>query len=170
MDQSTWTPAYIALGSNLGEPEQQVKRALTELAQLGESRLIAQSSLYRSAPMGPQDQPAFVNAVAALLTHLSASELLTQLQAIERRMGRQAPVMRWGPRVIDLDILLHGDTCSDTPALQLPHPGMLLRNFVMVPLAEIAPQLSLSNGLMASAMAQRLGMAGLQRIQYGTHT
>lgn len=168
MTQPQWTPAYIALGSNLDEPVQQVRRALAELAQLSATRLIVHSSLYRSAPMGPQNQPAFVNAVAALLTRLSALELLAQLQAIERSMGRQPPVLRWGPRVIDLDILLHGETRSDTLALQLPHPGLPLRNFVMAPLAEIAPQLSLPQGLTAALMAQRLGMDGLQRIQQET--
>lgn len=169
MDQLLWTPAYIALGSNLDDPTLQVRRAFAELAQLNATRLIVQSSLYRSAPMGPQNQPTFVNAVVGLLTLLSASELLAQLQAIERCMGRQAPIERWGPRVIDLDILLHGDTRSDTPELQLPHPGMLLRNFVMAPLAEIAPRLSLSKGQIAASVAQRLGLDGLQRMQDDMH-
>lgn len=164
MQQAQWTPAYIALGSNLEQPAQQVQHAFVELAALSATRLILQSSLYQSAPMGPQDQPAFVNAVGGLLTQLSARELLSQLQDIERRMGRRIPVQRWGPRVIDLDILLYGATRSDTPDLQLPHPGMLLRNFVMVPLAEIAPQLVLPTGITAAMSARQLGSEGLQRM------
>ncbi len=155
-------PAYIALGSNLQQPIQQVRRALTELAALDGTRLILQSSLYQSAPLGPQDQPAFVNAVAGLLTQLSAFELLAQLQAIESRMGRQKPIQHWGPRIIDLDILLHGESRSDALELKLPHPGLMLRNFVLVPLAEIAPQLVLPAGGTAAAAAQRVGHDGLQ--------
>jgi 2-amino-4-hydroxy-6-hydroxymethyldihydropteridine diphosphokinase len=157
MTNVLWTPAYVALGSNLRQPMRQVQRALTELAALDATRLITQSSLYQSAPMGPQDQPAFVNSVVGLLTQLCAVELLAQLQTIERRMGRQTPVQRWGPRIIDLDILIHGDTRSDTLELKLPHPGLMLRNFVLVPLAEIAPQLVLPAGITATAAARRMG-------------
>lgn len=161
MTHAQWTPAYVALGSNLQQPIQQVRRALDELAALDATRLILRSSLYRSAPLGPQDQPPFVNAVAGLLTQLSAGELLLRLQAIERRMGRRTPIQHWGPRIIDLDILLHGDARSDTLELKLPHPGLMLRSFVLVPLAEIAPQLVLPAGLIAAAAARRVGCDGL---------
>jgi len=125
--------------------------------------LIMRSSLYQSRPMGPQGQPIFINAVAALLTQQSAQQLLSELQSVESAMGRQV-TERWGPRIIDLDILMFGDVRSATDSLQLPHPGMLLRNFVMQPLAEIAPQLILSNGLTAAGVAKALGTDGLQRL------
>lgn len=163
MDKAQWTPAYVALGSNLAEPVQQIRRALVELSQLPATRLVRQSSLYQSQPMGPQAQPMFINAVAALLTQLEAQQLLGELQRIEAVMGRQASSEHWGPRIIDLDILMFGSVRSATPTLQLPHPGMLLRNFVMLPLAEIAPDLTLQNGLNAAAVAQQLGTEGLLR-------
>ncbi|MGD9842854.1 MAG: 2-amino-4-hydroxy-6-hydroxymethyldihydropteridine diphosphokinase [Steroidobacteraceae bacterium] len=164
MGEPVWVPAYIALGSNLDQPQRQVQLACAQLAQLSASNALVYSSLYHSAPMGPQDQPAYVNAVAGLLTTLPVLELLSELQNIERTMGKQASSLRWGPRVIDLDLLLYGTQRSDTAKLQLPHPGLLLRNFVLVPLAEIAPQLILPNGMTASACVQQLGMLGLERI------
>jgi 2-amino-4-hydroxy-6-hydroxymethyldihydropteridine diphosphokinase len=164
MDRARWTPTYVALGSNLAEPVQQVRRALVELSRLPKTQLICRSSLYQSQPMGPQTQPLFVNAVAVLVTQLDAQQLLTELQRIERSMGRQVSSERWGPRIIDLDLLMFGEVRCTEPTLQLPHPGMLLRNFVMVPLAEIAPHLAVANGSSAAAIAQKLGMDGLQRL------
>ena len=134
-----WRPAYVALGSNLSGPRRQVETALEKLAELPESRLVLRSRLWRSAPMGPRDQPDFVNAVAGLLTLLEPGELLGELQALERRMGRTEPGVRWGPRLIDLDLLLHGDSVMGEPGLVLPHPHMHERRFVLAPLAEIAP-------------------------------
>lgn len=165
MTPALWTPAYVALGSNLDDPALQVRRAFAELRQLTSSRLIAHSSLYQSAPLGPQDQPAFVNAMVGLLTQLSALDLLAQLQAIERRMGRETPILRWGPRLIDLDVVMYGDMRSDTSELQLPHPGLMQRNFVAAPLAEIAPHLILPQGLTAAMLARQLGLEGLQRLR-----
>jgi 2-amino-4-hydroxy-6-hydroxymethyldihydropteridine diphosphokinase len=164
-DQPAWTPCYVALGSNLDQPIEQIRRAIHELMQITATRVVAKSSLYQSVPMGPQDQPSFINAVVALLTQLNALQLLEKLQAVEQRMGRQAPTMHWGPRMIDLDMLIHGDTHCDLPALKLPHPGLLLRNFVMAPLAEIAPHLWVSKTQTAAQVAQQLGIAGLQRIE-----
>lgn len=161
---TVWTPCYIALGANLDAPAQQVTHALSELQGIKMTRVIAGSSLYESVPMGPQDQPAFINAVAGLLTQLPAVELLAALQDIEHRMGRQVPALRWGPRVIDLDLLMHGDTQLDSPQLQLPHPGMLQRNFVMAPLAEIAPELRVAKGRSAVQVARALGLQGLRRL------
>lgn len=164
MDRARWIPAYVALGSNLDEPAQQVRRALIELSRLPNTQLVCHSSLYQSQPMGPQAQPLFVNAVAALLTHFDAQQLLSELQRIETSMGRQVSRERWGPRIIDLDLLMFGELRCTEPNLQLPHPGMLLRNFVMLPLAEIAPHLAVANGSSAAVIAQKLGVDGLQRL------
>jgi 2-amino-4-hydroxy-6-hydroxymethyldihydropteridine diphosphokinase len=159
-----WVPAYIAVGSNLEQPDWQVRQAFAQLSQLPYTVAHINSSLYRSVPMGPVDQPPYINAVVGLLTQLSAEQLLEKIQGIERRMGKQISSLRWGPRVIDLDLLLYGDQRSDTEQMQLPHPGLLVRNFVMQPLAEIAPNLQLPNKMMAMACAHHLGMAGMERI------
>ena len=136
-----WQPAYVALGSNLDDPRRQVEKAFRELAGLADTRLVLRSGLWRSAPMGPQDQPEFVNAVAGLLTLLEPPALLEKLRALERRMGKIEPPTRWGPRLIDLDLLMVGDIQCDEPGLRLPHAGLHQRNFVLYPLAEIAPML-----------------------------
>src|SRR5690606_41259504 len=111
---------YIALGSNQAAPVAPAPRALTALAALPQTRLLDHSSLYRSAPLGPQDQPAFINAVALLETELEPESLLDALQDIELQAGRVRKAERWGPRVLDLDILLYGDRQIDTPRLQVP--------------------------------------------------
>ncbi len=134
--------AYIGLGSNLADPQAQLQRAFVELAGLPQSRLRAQSSLYRSAPMGPQDQPDYVNAVAALETALSPLALLAELQALEHAHQRVRGEY-WGPRTLDLDLLLYADQRIDLPTLSVPHPGLYERNFVLYPLAEIAPGLDI---------------------------
>ncbi|MBI4195192.1 MAG: 2-amino-4-hydroxy-6-hydroxymethyldihydropteridine diphosphokinase [Betaproteobacteria bacterium] len=130
--------AFIALGSNLDDPERQVGAALRELAALPRTRLLRASSLYRSAPVGYLDQPDFVNAVAAIETGLDPRELLGQLLAIERRHGRVREFPN-APRTLDLDIALYGDLVLHEPGLAIPHPRMRERAFVIVPLAEIAP-------------------------------
>jgi 2-amino-4-hydroxy-6-hydroxymethyldihydropteridine diphosphokinase len=132
----------VAIGSNLHDPAARVREAFERLAALPASRLVRRSRLYSSRPMGPQDQPNFVNAVAGLLTQLPARELLGGLVDIETAMGRKRQE-RWGPRVIDLDLVwLLGETV-DEPGLTLPHPGVSTRNFVLYPLADIAPTLSI---------------------------
>ena len=136
-----WQPAYVALGSNLDDPQRQVEKAFLELAGLADTRLVLRSRLWRSAPMGPGDQPDFVNAVAGLLTQLEPRAFLESLRGVERRMGKVEPAVRWGPRLIDLDLLLLGDARCDEPGLRLPHVGLHQRNFVLYPLAEIAPML-----------------------------
>ena len=133
--------AYIGLGSNLDDPVGQVQQAFEALATLPESRLIGRSSLYRSTPFGPVEQPDFVNAVALLATSLSATDLLQQLQQIEREQGRLSGGVRWGPRVIDLDVLLYGDAEINSATLTVPHPGITERNFVLLPLRELSPEL-----------------------------
>jgi 2-amino-4-hydroxy-6-hydroxymethyldihydropteridine diphosphokinase len=135
-----WTPAYVALGSNLDDPARQVGRAFDALAGLPHSKLVLRSPCYRSRPMGPVEQPDFVNAVAGMLTQLEPSQLLQQLKMLEAQLGRSAPVVRWGPRLIDLDLLMHGRAVVDGPDLTLPHPGIAGRAFVLVPLADIAPE------------------------------
>ncbi len=135
------TIAYVGLGSNLAEPRKQVESALNMLSGLPRTTLLAQSRLYATEPWGQLDQPGFVNAVAVLDTQLSARGLLDALLDIERRAGRERNAERWGPRILDLDILLFGDARIDEPALHVPHPRLHERAFVLVPLAELAPLL-----------------------------
>jgi 2-amino-4-hydroxy-6-hydroxymethyldihydropteridine diphosphokinase len=136
-----WLPAYIGVGSNLEDPRAQVDRALTALARLPATRLVARSPLYQTPPFGEVAQPPFVNAVAGLLTQLAPEELLTGLRALERELGREPPRERWGPRRIDLDLLVVGAERRATDTLTLPHPGIAERDFVLYPLADIAPDL-----------------------------
>lgn len=136
-----WRPAYIGIGSNLDDPAARVRRAVDSLRALPGCAAFAHSGLYRSAPMGPGDQPDFVNAVAACLTRLDARQLLHELQALEHAQDRQRDAGRWGPRTLDLDLLVLGEGVIDEPDLIVPHPRMHERNFVLLPLAEIAPNL-----------------------------
>jgi 2-amino-4-hydroxy-6-hydroxymethyldihydropteridine diphosphokinase len=159
-----WIPAYVALGSNLDDPRAQVERAFAALESLRGSRLVARSSLYRSAPFGPVAQPDFFNAVAGMLTTLEAREMLEELKSLEQGLGREHPVVRWGPRRIDLDLLVHGAASIDAPGLTLPHPGIAERPFVLVPLAEVAPDLEVPGLGRVRSLAARVGAAGLERI------
>lgn len=136
-----WRPAYVGIGSNLDGPERQVQAAFAALEQLPDSAFFSRSGLWRSAPMGPADQPDYVNAVAAFVTRLEPLDLLQRLQAIEKAAGRQRGRERWGPRTLDLDLLVLGALVVDRPGLTLPHPRIAERNFVLLPLAEIAPSL-----------------------------
>jgi 2-amino-4-hydroxy-6-hydroxymethyldihydropteridine diphosphokinase len=146
--------AYIGIGSNLDDPVSQVKEALEELDGIPDSVLVSQSSLYASKPMGPADQPDYVNAVAALDTLLSAGELLQALQNIEQRLGRERDGEKWGPRIIDLDLLLYGKKTIKTDTLTVPHPGLHERDFVIIPLAEIAGNLNIpGKGLLSTLIA-----------------
>lgn len=136
-----WRPAYVGLGSNLDNPAQQIEAAFELLDEISQTRLVARSSLYRSAPFGGVEQPDFINAAAALLTMLTARELLQKLQGIERKRGRERGGIRWGPRVLDLDLLVFSNARMDEPGLEVPHPGIAERNFVLLPLRELAPDL-----------------------------
>ncbi|WP_297529355.1 2-amino-4-hydroxy-6-hydroxymethyldihydropteridine diphosphokinase [Thiohalobacter sp.] len=156
--------ACIGLGSNLGEPERQLRQAVAALASLPESRLLAVSSLYRNPPMGPADQPDYLNAVALLETGLEPEPLLDALQAIERAQGRLRDGTRWGPRTLDLDLLLYGARCIDSPRLQVPHPGLAVRAFVLAPLVEIAPELALPDGRPVATLAAAVDASGLVRV------
>ncbi len=147
--------AYIGIGSNLAAPIAQVRAAIEALGQLNQSQLIKASPLYRNPPMGPADQPDYVNAVAALDTTLEPLALLSALQALEADAGRQRNGQRWGPRPLDLDILLYADITMTSAQLTLPHPGLPSRAFVLYPLADIHPELDVpGHGPLASLLAQ----------------
>ena len=136
-----WRPAYIGIGSNLDEPAAQVGKAFAAVQALPDSGFARCSPLYRSAPMGPSSQPDFVNAAAAVLTRLEPHELMRELQAIEKAQGRRRDAAHWGPRVLDLDLLVLGSLVIDEPDLRIPHPGIAERNFVLFPLADLAPNM-----------------------------
>lgn len=146
---------YVGLGSNLEDPIAQVRLALEALGTLPLTERVAASRLYVSRPLGPQDQPDFINAVAHLRTRLSPLALLDQLQALEQRHGRVRR-RHWGPRTLDLDLLLYGDECLELPRLRVPHPEMTARSFVLLPLAELSPQLQLPDGRSVAALASAL--------------
>ena len=164
MDTRRWVPAYVALGSNLDDPRVQVERALTALVDIPDTRMVQRSSLYRSRPFGPVEQPDFVNAVAGVLTRLDPAALLAQLKALEAQLGRERPIVRWGPRRIDLDLLVHGDARIATADLQVPHPGIAERAFVLVPLAEIAPDLDVPGVGRVRDLRARVDSADLERM------
>ena len=155
---------YIGLGSNLAEPLRQLQAALAAIAELPHSELVTTSSFYASDPLGPPDQPRYVNAVAALDTELAPLELLDALQRIEQEQGRVRKAERWGPRTLDLDILLFGQRLIDEPRLQVPHYHLHARAFVLYPLAELAPQLTLADGRQLSALLAACPFTGLQRL------
>ena len=159
-----WHPAYVALGSNLSDPARQVERAIAALAALQGVRLVARSSLWKSRPLGPEDQPDFINAAAGLLAILTPQQLLASLKEIEHRLGRTVPVVRWGPRVIDLDLLQFGDRVIAEPGLTLPHPGLPERNFVLYPLAEIAAELWVPGHGRVRTLQRRSADDGLERL------
>ena len=131
---------FVGLGSNLGEREPMIRLALEALSRLPGTRLVKASSLYDTEPVGEVDQPNFLNAVAQLDTELTARQLLWNLLLIEKRLGR-VRTQRWGPRTIDLDLLLHGSLVLDEPELTVPHPELTARSFVLVPLVELDPLL-----------------------------
>ena len=152
--------AFVALGSNLGEPQATVRAALAALESLPRSTLVAASSLYLSAPVGLRNQPDFINAAAALDTQLAADALLEELFAIEARFGRKR-AFHHAPRTLDLDLLLYGDETRRTARLTLPHPRMHERAFVLLPLLEIAPDIVIpgrgpARDLMAACREQKL--------------
>jgi 2-amino-4-hydroxy-6-hydroxymethyldihydropteridine diphosphokinase len=151
--------AAIALGSNLGDRAGHISSALRALGDLPGTSLVACSSLYETAPVGPVPQGPFLNAAAVLSTSLTPRELLSALQSIERLRGRdRSSGQRWGPRTLDLDLLVYGQTVLDEPGLTLPHPRLHERAFVLVPLAEIAPNLPIpaSAGRPATTPARAL--------------
>ena len=161
---SFWRPAYVAIGSNLNHPQTQVLEAFERLAALPATRSLVRSRLYKTQPMGPQDQPYFVNAAAGLLTELTARELLERLLGIEQAMGRHRQE-RWGPRVIDLDLIWMLGEPIDEPGLTVPHPGVSTRNFVLYPLADIAPTLAIPGHGNVSELMRRAGDDGISILE-----
>lgn len=158
------TRAWIGIGSNLAGPAAQLRRAIQALQALPGTRLLASSPTYRSLAVGPGQQPDYLNAVAAIETTLPALELLHALQGIEAAQGRER-LERWGPRTLDLDILLYGECIIEEPELTVPHPRMLERNFVLQPLLDIAPGLVLPDGSRLQDRAATLGHEGLWRLE-----
>lgn len=161
--------AHVGLGSNLDDPRRQIEQALGALERLSDTRLLRSSSLYVSAPMGPADQPDYLNAVAALETSLAPLELLDALQAIEHRQGRVRG-RHWGPRTIDLDLLLYGGQQIDLPRLQVPHPGMAQRAFVLAPLVEIAGDIDIPGQGRASALLAACNDPSLRQLAPSNQT
>jgi 2-amino-4-hydroxy-6-hydroxymethyldihydropteridine diphosphokinase len=155
--------AYIGIGSNLDRPSERVNAAFEALTRLPATRLVKRSSLYRSEPQGHREQPDFVNAVAALESELSAASLLKELHDIEARAGRERSFAN-APRTLDLDLLLYGDACIEEPGLIVPHPRMHQRAFVLVPLLEIAPSVSIPGLGPASAYVPGTAGQKLQRL------
>ena len=158
---------YISLGSNLNQPLQQVITAVAELKEVADTQVISVSPWYRSKPLatqsGPQDQPDYINGVVELRTGLSPQQLLEALQTIEQ-MHHRKRLEHWGPRTLDLDILLFGNQVIDQPNLQIPHPEITTRNFVLIPLADIAPQMVLPDGTSLVTLLEICSSNGIVRL------
>ena len=159
-----WRPAYVAIGSNIESPRERVLEAMQRLEKLGAADTLLRSHLYLSRPMGPQDQPDFVNAAAGLLTQDTPQEMLANLLEIERSMGRTQRE-RWGPRVIDLDLVWMVDAAVDEPGLKVPHPGVSSRNFVLYPLADIAPTIKIAGMGTVLEMKRSVGGDGISVLE-----
>ena len=159
------TVVYIAIGSNLASPLEQVNAAVQAIGEIPDSRIVAVSSFYRTPPLGPQDQPDYLNAAVALDTALAPEALLDHTQRIELQQGRVRKAERWGPRTLDLDIMLFGDEVINTERLTVPHYHMHARPFVLYPLAELAPaSLKLSDGRTLAQLLDDCPFIGLERI------
>lgn len=151
------TLAYIAIGSNLASPLEQVNAAITALGEIPHSQIVALSHFYRTPPLGPQDQPDYLNAAIALDTTLDADTLLDHTQRIELAQGRVRKAERWGPRTLDLDIMLFGDEVINTPRLTVPHYDMHNRGFMLWPLFEIAPEVLFPDGTPLACVLTQCG-------------
>ncbi|CAM3770916.1 2-amino-4-hydroxy-6-hydroxymethyldihydropteridine diphosphokinase [Rheinheimera salexigens] len=158
------TRCFIGLGANLAQPIVQLQQALSAIQALPNTKLVDASAFYGSKPMGPQDQPDYVNAVVAIDTELAAEALLDHLQQIEQQQGRQRKANRWGPRTLDLDILLYGQQIISTERLTVPHYGLSQREFVLYPLAEIAPELILPDGTVLQHLLTQVPKNGLHEL------
>ncbi|MEM9171438.1 MAG: 2-amino-4-hydroxy-6-hydroxymethyldihydropteridine diphosphokinase [Pseudomonadota bacterium] len=164
---SFWQPAYIGIGSNLQEPIEQVQRAIQSLAGLADCVGVISSRLYRSLPMGPQDQPDFINAAVGLLTRQSPGALLRTLQGLEAKAGRDRSGERWGPRVLDLDLLFMPGIRRTDESLTLPHAGMAARNFVLMPLCDICPNATPFGSKTVRSLANGAGSEGIETLELG---
>jgi len=162
---SYYQTVYLGLGANLNDPINQLNQAVAALKSLPDTKSsVKVSAFYSSKPMGPQDQPDYVNAVACIQTTLQPLDLLALTQKIELDLGRVRKDERWGPRTLDIDILLFGEKTIDLPTLTVPHYGMKLREFVIYPLLEIAPNLLMPNGLAINELKNAVPLNGLTRI------
>jgi 2-amino-4-hydroxy-6-hydroxymethyldihydropteridine diphosphokinase len=158
---SVWQPVYIGIGSNVDDPAAQVRLAVSKLDAISTCRIVYVSPLYGSHAFGPVAQSDFVNAVVGALTQLESRKLLLELQGLERRLGRPAHHQKWGPRVIDLDLLVYGRERASGGSLELPHPGIGERNFVLLPLADIAPDLDVPGLGRVAELAARVTRVGV---------
>lgn len=162
------TKACIGLGANIGHPQEAVRDAIEALRELPHSRLLAASRLYRTPAWGRVDQPDYVNAAALLETGLAPHALLDHLLEIERKTGRsrggETASMRWGPRVLDLDLLLYGDRTLNQPGLRVPHPHLHERAFALVPLAEIAADAPFPGHGSVGEALRRIDVEGVEAI------
>lgn len=165
MSSRLWWPAYVGLGSNVGDSRGHLERAFAALASLSDTRLVRRSPIYRSTPFGPVEQADFVNAVAGLLTRRPARDLWDCLCRIELELGRAVGRVRWGPREIDLDLLVHGEGVLRTPELSVPHPGIPERDFVLYPLRDVAPTLQIPGLGRVDELAGRVGDRGMRRLE-----
>ncbi|MEH4799897.1 2-amino-4-hydroxy-6-hydroxymethyldihydropteridine diphosphokinase [Atlantibacter hermannii] len=157
------TRVYIAIGSNLASPLEQVNAALAALAEIPDSQIVAVSPFYRTPPLGPQDQPDYLNAAVALDTDLAPETLLDHTQRIELQQGRERKAHRWGPRTLDLDIMLFGDRQIATPRLTVPHYDMKNRAFMLLPLVHIAPDVCFPDGVKVADILANLDPSGIFR-------
>ncbi|GGD08052.1 2-amino-4-hydroxy-6-hydroxymethyldihydropteridine diphosphokinase [Halopseudomonas salina] len=155
---------YVGLGSNQAEPAKQLQLACKALDGLPETRLLSCSQLYRSKPMGPQDQPDYLNAVALIETSLAPLLLLDKLQQIEQQQGRERKAERWGPRSLDLDMLLYANQQIDTDRLRVPHYHMHARPFVLYPLAELEPDLIMPDGTPLQHLLKKCPPLGIEAL------
>lgn len=159
-----WQPAYVGIGSNLGDSRDRVERAVAALGTLPSTRLVVSSPLYATTAYGPVTQPDFLNAVAGLLTRLPLWPFFEGLRALELALGRTPPRQRWGPREIDLDLLVFGqETCADE-RLTLPHPGIAERDFVLYPLRDLAPDLEVPGLGIVRDLAAAVADRGMRRL------
>ncbi len=161
-ESSAAVRAFVGAGANLGDAVATLRAAVTALRDSPHITVGVLSAIYRNPPLGPPDQPDYCNAVMELRTALGADELLQQLQAIERRFGRERGAERWGARTLDLDLLLYGDAVIRSDRLTVPHPGLRERAFVLYPLHEIAPELVLPGG---EALTDLLGGVSARQLQ-----
>lgn len=159
------TTAYIGLGSNLDGPVQQLEQAIAALRDLPQTRVLQQSSFYQSKPLGPEQQPDYVNAAVLLDTSLTAFALLEHLQSIENKQGRVRGPVRWQARTLDLDLLLYGDELITTEDLIVPHPEIANRNFVLIPLAEITPDLHVPGQGRVTELLAQTGEADIVKLK-----
>ncbi|MDH2924316.1 2-amino-4-hydroxy-6-hydroxymethyldihydropteridine diphosphokinase [Nicoletella semolina] len=166
MSASEWVTVYVALGSNLANPQRQLQQAVISLQKFAKN--LSVSPFYTSKPLGPQDQPDYVNAVAKFETHLTAIDLLDELQAIEQSQGRVRS-RRWGERTLDLDILLYGLVQIQTERLTVPHYDMHNREFVIIPLFDLSPDLIFPNGQPLSILRAKFAQHQMQRLSNTQH-